>query len=177
VLDMATGSGCIGLALAHAWPQALVTLVDVSEDALELARMNTARLKFDERVRTLRSDLFDKVSSEFDLIVSNLPYIPTSDLAALSREVQCDPKLALDGGADGLDLVRRFLSDAPARLAEHGVIALEVGHDQGDATAALATDAGFVQPQVLADLQGVRRFVMAVRGERPATTEAETSAP
>ena len=103
----------------------------------------------------LRTDLFEKITGEFDLIVANLPYIPTGELAALSREVQSDPRLALDGGADGLDLVRRFAAEVGKHLAADGLIALEVGHDQGDATAALLMNA-----EVQSDLQGVRRFVL-----------------
>lgn len=161
VIDMATGSGCIGLSLAKAWPGAQVMLVDVSEDALELARLNTTRLTLQDRVRLLRSDLFEKVTGTFDLIVSNLPYIPTAEIPSLSREVRRDPVLALDGGPDGLDLVRRFLDEVPRHLTPQGVIALELGHDQGATVADLCRDQGWQLAEVRSDLGEVPRFVFA----------------
>lgn len=160
ILDMATGSGCIGLTLAAGWPASQTTLADLSEEALDLARLNAGRLGLG-RVQILRSDLFDKISGRFDLIVSNLPYIPSGEIAGLSREVRRDPPLALDGGPDGLELVRRFLAAAPAHLQADGSIALEVGHDQGAATAELAAGLGYRQPEVLSDLAGIGRFVLA----------------
>lgn len=160
VLDMATGSGCIGLTLAVGWPGSRVTLADVSEEALDLARLNAGRLGL-ERVRIVRSDLFEKISGEHDLIVSNLPYIPRGEIAELSREVRRDPVLALDGGPDGLDLVRRFLREAPAHLAADGEIALEVGHDQGAVVADLATAQGWREARTRPDLAGIERFVFA----------------
>ena len=179
VLDMATGSGCIGLSLAKAWPQARVTLVDVSEDALELARMNTTRLQLQDRVRLLRSDLFEKVSGTFDIIVSNLPYIPTAEIQSLSREVRRDPVLALDGGPDGLVIVRRFLDEVPKHLTSEGAIALELGHDQGAPVATLCTEAGWQTAQVKSDLAEVPRFVFAstppVVIDPPATVDSEAS--
>lgn len=161
VLDMATGSGCIGLALAAAWKEARVQLADISEDALDLARLNASRLGL-EAVHLVRSDLFEKVPGRFDFIISNLPYIPTAEVATLSREVRQDPILALDGGPDGLDIVRRFLDEVPKHLTPGGGIALEVGDDQGARTAALAEAAGFVEVRVIPDLAGVMRFVLGV---------------
>lgn len=160
VLDMATGSGCIGLTLATAWPDSQVMLADISEEALDLARLNASRLGLD-RVQIFRSDLFEKISGPFELIVSNLPYIPSGEIPSLSREVRRDPVLALDGGADGLDIVRRFLADAPVQLAAGGLVALEVGHDQGHATAAHASSLRYTGAEVQADLAGVERFVFA----------------
>ena len=175
VLDVGTGSGCIGLALAKAWSAASLTLSDVSEDALELARMNATRLGLSERVRLLRSDLFEKITGEFDLIMANLPYIPRAELAALSREVQKDPVLALDGGVRGWEIVERFIKDAPAHLAIAGVIALEVGHDQGDLVADICRAQNYSDVSVAPDLQGVRRFVFAVCPEKPKTVETEAT--
>ncbi|MDB6139022.1 MAG: Release factor glutamine methyltransferase [Verrucomicrobiaceae bacterium] len=163
VLDMATGSGCIGLSLASAWPDASVMLADVSEDALELARLNASRLNLTGRVKLLRTDLFEKITGEFDLIVTNLPYIPTAEIASLSREVRRDPVLALDGGPTGLEMVRRFLKEVPPHLAEAGLLAFEVGHDQGEQTAELCREAGFAKAEVKADLAGVGRLVFARR--------------
>ncbi|MDB6075364.1 MAG: Release factor glutamine methyltransferase [Verrucomicrobiaceae bacterium] len=163
VLDMATGSGCIGLSLATVWPNSSVMLADVSEDALELARFNASRLNLNGRVKLLRTDLFEKVTGEFDLIVANLPYIPSAEIATLSREVKRDPALALDGGPSGLEIVERFLKEIPLFLAAEGRIALEVGHDQGHRTAELCREAGFAQAEVRKDLANVERLVFAKR--------------
>lgn len=165
VLDMATGSGCIGLSLAKAWPAAAITLADISEDALELARLNTSRLGVQEQVRLLRTDLFEKLEGQvFHLVVANLPYIPHAEIATLSREVLRDPALALDGGPEGMDIVVRFLEQVSAHLAEGALIALEVGHDQGPRTAQLCTDKGLLNARVRSDLAGVDRFVLAEMG-------------
>ena len=161
VLDMATGSGCIGLSLAKAWPKSAVMLTDISEDALELARLNCSRLKLEERVRLLRSDLFEKVDGQFDLIVSNLPYIPRAELATLSREVLRDPMLALDGGVSGTEIVERFVAAAGEHLNEGAWIALELHHDQGEPVASMCQSAGFVEVSVRKDLANIGRFVFA----------------
>ena len=163
VLDMATGSGCIGLSLSATWPAASVMLADLSEDALELARLNTSRLNLEGRVKLLRTDLFEKVTGEFDLIVANLPYIPSGEITTLSREVRRDPVLALDGGPSGLILVERFLKEVSPHLAAEGRIALEVGHDQGHRTADLCRESGFANAEVRKDLANVERFVFAKR--------------
>ena len=169
LLDMACGSGCIGLALAHAWKgQALdVVMADVSEDALDLARLNASRLGFPD-VRFLRSDLFEKISGAFDLITANLPYIPSAEIPTLSREVRRDPLLALDGGADGLDLVRRFVEAAPAFLEAEGAIALELAQGQAESVVAALQERGWREVEALPDLAGIVRFVLA---KKPLPTE------
>lgn len=161
VLDMGAGSGCIGLTLAAAWPDAQVTLADISEEALDLASLNASRLGLGN-LHFRRSDLFEKLPGRWHLIVANLPYIPTAEVPTLSREVRRDPLTALDGGADGLEIVRRFLEQAPAHLEPGGRAVLEVGHDQGEATAQAARDHGFHSAVIFADLAGVPRFVSAV---------------
>lgn len=162
VLDMACGSGCIGLYLAHAWSPAAsqVTLADISEDALDLARLNASRLALAHAV-LVRSDLFEKITGTFDLIVSNLPYIPSAEIPTLSREVRRDPLLALDGGEDGLDLVRRLLEAAPKFLAPHGQIVLELGQHQPPIVAAILGNSGWKEVNILSDLAGIERFVLA----------------
>lgn len=161
LLDMATGSGCIGLTLASAWKDCRVQLADLSEDALDLARLNASRLGL-TAVHFVRSDLFEKITGKYDLVTANLPYIPSAEIPALSREVRRDPVLALDGGADGLDIIRRFLSEVRPYLRSGARIALEVGHDQGREVAALSTAQGFTEVKILPDLAGVERFVLAV---------------
>ena len=167
VLDVGTGSGCIGLSLAKSWPEAEVVLSDISEDALELARLNAERLSL--RPRFVRSDLFEKITGAFDLIVANLPYIPLSEKPDLGREVLHDPATALFGGADGLDVVRRFIEQCPPSLAAEGLIALELHHDQAPHVAQILQAAGFRDIQTASDLAGIERFVFA---RKPHVTEA-----
>lgn len=175
VLDLCTGTGCIGLALAKAWPVAKVTLSDISEDALELARLNTERLALASQVRLVRSDLFEKIHGTFDLIVANPPYIPAGEITALSREVQRDPRLALDGGPTGQELPKRLIDAALPHLTPGTVLALELGHDQAtDITQHLIAH-GFTEVQTHQDLVGVSRFVIAsggpVKEEEPPPAE------
>ncbi|WP_395737673.1 peptide chain release factor N(5)-glutamine methyltransferase [Prosthecobacter sp.] len=171
VLDMATGSGCIGLILAKEWPLSEVVLADISEDALDLARLNASRLG--ANVKFLRSDLFEKISGSFDVIVANLPYIPSAEIPTLSAEVKRDPILALDGGPDGLRIVERFLKDALPHLNTGALIALEVGHDQGAPVATRCTELGYLNASTAADLAGIHRFVFAVAPVRVEVAEAE----
>jgi release factor glutamine methyltransferase len=164
VLDVGTGSGCIGLSLARMWttPGTEFTLVDVSEDALELARLNASRLGLaGQSVRFIRSDLFEKVDGPFDLIVANLPYIPSVEIASLSMEVRRDPLNALDGGPDGLVIIARLLTEAGTRLSPGAWVALEIGHDQAATVAELCATAGFEQIEAVRDLAGIERFVFA----------------
>lgn len=164
ILDVGAGSGCIGLSLAAAWPSAQVLLVDVSEDALELTRLNATRIEAGpDRVKTLRSDLFEKVTGAFDLITANLPYVPKSEIPTLSREVRRDPILALDGGEDGLEIVFRFIAEAPAHLTPDGWIALELGHDQSVAVCDRLRENSFRSIEAFKDLAGIERFVVAQR--------------
>jgi len=162
VLDVGTGSGVIPLTLAAAWPEAQVEAVDISPDALALAGENAARLGLAERVTFIESDLLAKVTSNFDLIVANLPYIARDEIPALSREVQYDPLNALDGGSDGLDLFRRFLPQAAAHL--HGRLALEIGDDQTAPLTNLLTAHNFQDIRAQTDYQGRNRFLFATYG-------------
>lgn len=168
VLDVGTGSGCIGLSLAKTWAKqgSVFTLIDISEDALELARLNASRLSLDGAdVRFTRSDLFEKIDGSFDLIVANLPYIPRAEIAMLAREVRRDPAMALDGGVIGTEIISRLVSECPAHLNPGGTIALELGHDQAPAVATFCEAAGLIDVKPVRDLAGVDRFVFARRGE------------
>ena len=179
VLDLCTGSGCIGLSLAKAWPNAQVTLTDVSEDALELARLNTERLGLSDRVRLLRSDLFEKISGPFDLVVSNPPYIPSAEIATLSREVRRDPQLALDGGKIGTEFPIRLVTESVGHLYPHSVVALELGHDQAPAITEAMHALGFGVVQTHKDLAQVPRFIIATECPQPPPPppEQEPAAP
>jgi ribosomal protein L3 glutamine methyltransferase len=129
ILDLCSGSGCIGIAAAMHLPHTRVDLVDLSESALAVARRNLVEFGLGERVRVLRSDLFEALAGErYDLILSNPPYVAAEELAALPEEYQREPPLGLAGGPDGLDLVRRILRDARHHLEPGGAIILEVGN-------------------------------------------------
>ena len=136
ILDVGTGSGIIGLSLAAKFPEAKVCAIDVSDDALALARENAARLGL-ERVRFQKSDLLESLSERFDLIVANLPYISMQDRHLLSREMLHDPEVALFAGPAGDELVRRLIEQAPSHLNPAGLVALEIGVGQAEAFAKL----------------------------------------
>ena len=161
ILDMGTGSGVIALTLAAERPDADVTAVDVSPEALTLARENAARLGLTERVTFLQSDLFSSIEGCFDLIVANLPYIPGGEIATLSREVQHDPPLALDGGTDGMELLMRLIAEAKNHLNPGGRLALEIGHDQAAALMAEMERQNYRDIRAEADYQGTLRFLFA----------------
>lgn len=130
ILDMCTGSGCIGIACAMAFPGAEVDLVDVSRDALEVADINIKRHHLNGQVKAIASDLFTELSTDrkYDLIVTNPPYVDTGDLASMPGEYHHEPPLGLGSGDDGLDCIRRILHDAPNYLTEYGVLVGEVGN-------------------------------------------------
>jgi release factor glutamine methyltransferase len=161
-VDVGTGSGCIACALAAARTDLDVTGIDVSPAALDAARANVEALGLERRVRIVAGDLAATLGRErVDLIVANLPYLPSSLLDDLAPEVRAhEPRVALAGGADGLDLIRRVVPDARRALRSGGALVLETaGGDQADAAAALLRDAGFVDVSTRADLAGVIRFV------------------
>lgn len=128
ILDIGTGSGCIAVACAQAFPEATVDAVDVSADALEVARRNVARHAVGDRVRLLQGDVFEPVGDAcYDLIVANPPYVSDAEMSALPPEYGHEPDLALRAGADGLDVVRRILAGASRHLAPDGALFVEVG--------------------------------------------------
>lgn len=162
VLDMGCGSGVLGLTLAAQRPGWQLTLADVSPDALSLARENAASLDLHD-MTFLESDLFSAATGPFDGIVANLPYVPEGERATMSREVLHDPALALFSGADGLDLIRRFIPAAHAHLAPGGWLVLEIGHDQASQVVEILQASSFTDIEVKTDLSGVPRFPFARR--------------
>jgi release factor glutamine methyltransferase len=164
IADVGTGSGCIALALAAKLTDAQVAGLDASDDALALARENAALTGLDARVTFTKSNLLSAVDDPLDLIVANLPYIPAADIAALQPEVQRDPRAALDGGADGLDIIRRLLPEATAKLRAGGLLALEVGPEQTAVLAAELPAQGFTDIKIVKDHQGRERFIFTTHG-------------
>lgn len=173
VLDVGTGSGAIAVAIAKARPQAVVWATDASAPALAVAQGNAARNGAEVAFATGR--FFEPVQHEqpFDVIVSNPPYIPTADIAGLAEEVRREPLLALDGGADGLDVIRPLVAGAKEHLVAGGWLLLELGQGQAGAVRDLCVRAGLQSPFVLKDLAGIERVVGARYGDAPAAREEE----
>ena len=131
ILDLCTGSGCIAIACAYAFPDAEIDAVDISDDALEVAEINIQGHGLEQQVIPMLSDLFSGVENEkYDLIVANPPYVDAEDMANLPEEFKHEPELGLASGFDGLDLVRKMLNQAGERLNENGLLFVEVGNSQ-----------------------------------------------
>jgi len=161
VLDFGTGSGCLLLALLSELPNALGTGVDRSEGALETARRNAAALGLGGRTQFVRGNWGDGLSGEWDVILANPPYIPSKALQTLMPEVASyEPKLALDGGADGLEAYRVLAPEIARLLAPTGIAAVEVGDGQGPAMTAIMVGAGLVLRGIRHDLSGVDRCIV-----------------
>ncbi len=159
LVDVGTGAGPIALSVKHERPDADVLAVDVSDDALALARANAERLGLD--VALARADLLDGVDGPFAVIAANLPYVPDGDPRTEPGVVRHEPHLALWGGPDGMDLHRRLIAQAPSRLGLRGAIVLEVSDEQAGAVAGLLADAGLVDVERHRDLAGVERVLSA----------------
>ena len=168
VADVGTGSGGIAINLAIHIPQAKILATDRSRDALEVARANVLKYKVEERVTLVPGDLLDPVEGIIDIIVANLPYIPTQRLAALQPEVRWEPPAALDGGTDGLDLLRRLMGQAVSKLPDDGVVLLEIDPGQADLLRRLAQELfPGADVSVEQDLAGHDRiFVLERSGQR-----------
>ena len=159
VLDLCTGSGALALAVKKHVPDADVTGTDLSPDALRIAKENAQALSLD--ITWTEGDLWDGTEGMFDLVICNPPYIPTSDVEALDRTVRAyEPRMALDGGPDGLSFYRRIAGEAPEHIEEGGALFLEVGAGQAaDVQAMLA--GGFKEVRIRKDMEGIERMVLA----------------
>ncbi len=163
ILDFGAGSGAIALALARGFPEAEVTAAERSKRALACARENARALGFADRVKFLAVSAVKDCGGPFDLIVSNPPYIPTGVIAGLDKEVLAEPRLALDGGPDGLAVARVIIAQAPAALKKGGALLMELGDTQGAAAVKLLDDGTWKIRKVIKDLNGKKRFVCAVK--------------
>jgi release factor glutamine methyltransferase len=168
VCDVGTGSGAIALAIRKERPLATVVAIDLSADALAVAGDNAQRLGLPLDLR--QGDLLAPLAAEptldpFDVIVANLPYVPRAELPGLAPEVQAEPLLALDGGGDGLDIVRRLAAAAGAHLRPGGALVLEIGAGQAAQTQRICEGAGFERVSARRDLGGIERVVVAHRRE------------
>ena len=162
ILDLCCGSGCIGLTLKAERPDASVTLSDLSADALNMAAENAACLSLEVTLK--QSDLFRSLENvSYDLIVSNPPYIPSADCDSLQPEVRYEPRLALDGGADGCSLYRRIIDSSAAFLSRGGVLLMELGFSEAAPVSQLLSEHGFNEIQVRKDYAGIDRMIRAVR--------------
>lgn len=170
-LDLGTGSGCLAIALAVHAPEAALLAVDISAASLEVARANVARRQLDERVRLVEADGFAGLSSQdqFDLIVSNPPYIPSAEIESLEPEVRdFEPRGALDGGPDGADFYRRIAAEAGAHLKPDGRLMVELEEDGAGAARRIFVERGWEVEAIETDLSGKPRILIARRAARDA---------
>lgn len=164
ILDMCTGSGAIGISLAKRNQNVKATLCDISHKALEVARRNVRNLEVLDRVETVESDLFENIrnSSDFEIIVSNPPYIRSNEVRTLMKDVrEFEPKLALDGGLDGLDFYRKITDKARKFLKDSGYLVFEIGHDQAEDVKKLFLEYGYKEIEVIKDLASKNRVICA----------------
>lgn len=161
ILDLGCGSGVLGLSLAHSLGTDCEQLIlaDLSTAALELAQVNSQALNINSQL--IHSDLFTEIHTSFDLIVANLPYIAESDRDSLEPEVLHDPEIALFGGPDGLSVIRPFVEQCHQYLNPGGLVALEVGYNQGDLVADLLRQTPLTDIRLAKDLSGIARFPLA----------------
>lgn len=160
IADLCCGSGCIGISLAKYLPDATVTMADISQAAIDVAKKNAQRHGVLERVRFVQADILSEaVYGEFDIVLSNPPYIESGVIDTLDVDVKnYEPKIALDGGTDGLMFYRRLVQIAPDMLKKGGMLAVEVGHTQADAVGEMMKNV-FCDVAKIKDLSGIERVV------------------
>ena len=162
VLELGTGSGAIAITLACEWKEVHVTAVDISEDALLLAKLNAEKFNVQNKIHFLKSDWYDSVKGLFDLIISNPPYIGLAEQDELSAEViKYDPEIALFAGRDGLDAYKKIIPNLPKFLNQDGFVALETGASQSNQVKNMMNAVGFIDAKIVKDLSGKDRLVAA----------------
>ena len=164
IVDVGTGSGVIALSLAKQFPDAEIYAVDISEDALALARENAARLGLNERVTFQKGNLLESSTERFDLIVANLPYVSMQDRQSLASEVLNDPEVALFAGPRGDELVRRLIEESPSHLNAGGLLALEIGINQAEGLAEFLRQKNYHDIDTKKDYSGINRFLLGRYG-------------
>ena len=163
VLDLCTGSGALAISLKKERPQLNITASDISAEALETAKLNAANLlDHGHDIYFILSDLFEEITGKFDIIISNPPYIPSCEMEALSPEVRREPALALDGGIDGLDLIRRIITQAKVHLHSNGALLFEASPGQMPEIRALLEKQNFSGIRIRRDLGGRDRVICAI---------------
>lgn len=161
VLDICTGSGCIGIALANGLENARITMSDISKNAIEIAKKNAKNNNVLEKTRFIESDMFENINEKFDIIVSNPPYIETNVIETLSKQVQNEPQIALDGGEDGLIFYRELINRASKFLNNNGYLCMEIGYDQKEKVIELAKKKKvFSKIESIKDLSGNDRVII-----------------
>lgn len=153
ILDLCTGSGAIAISLKKYLPSVQVFASDISKKALEIAKTNAK--KNDVQIKLIESNMFENINEKFDIVVSNPPYIKTDEITKLSSQVQNEPRLALDGGKDGLDFYRIIQKNIKNYLYENGILLMEIGYDQGQAVASM-----FKNSKLVKDYAGKNRVIM-----------------
>ena len=152
ILDICTGSGAIGISLAKFIKNMQVDLTDISTDALAIANKNAIANCVSKKCSFIKSDMFDNLNKKYDIIVSNPPYIETSVIDTLEKEVKSEPHIALDGGADGLEFYRRIAKEARKYLKENGTLLFEIGYNQGESVSKLLMDNDYNNVRIIKDL-------------------------
>lgn len=167
ILDIGTGSGAIGIALASNITKVDITMSDISKKALEIARKNAMNNKVMEKVKLVRSNLFENIKGTFSVIVSNPPYIETEVIKKLPKQVQNEPLLALDGGEDGLLFYRKLIKEAPRYLKQNGYLCMEIGYNQKEAVLNLIEESqNYKHVYSKKDLSGNDRIVVAQKWDK-----------
>lgn len=164
LVDIGTGSGVLAITLALERPSLEILAIDISAETLALAQENAIVHGVSEHIKWLQTDLLGAADTDLNFVVANLPYIPTAEIDQLSREVQHDPRLALDGGTDGLEVIRRLITEAPPHLKPGARILLEIGVSQASQVAEVFELQKYSDIWVEKDYQGVERFVSAKYG-------------
>ncbi|MBO4707913.1 MAG: peptide chain release factor N(5)-glutamine methyltransferase [Elusimicrobiaceae bacterium] len=161
ILDLCTGSGCIGISLALNFPVAQVTCSDISAPALEVAKQNAATHK--AKINFIESDLFNNLQGKFDLIISNPPYIKEDDIKTLSPEVKKEPRLAQIGGKEGTEIIEKIIQAAPKFLAPGGLLALEIGDKEGQKVLQFFSRDIWSNYILAHDFAGLERYIFAIK--------------
>ena len=161
ILDMCTGSGCIGVSLAYYIKNTKITMGDISRNAIEIAKKNAVINNVIERTKFVETDLFKNVNEKFDIIVSNPPYIETRVIKTLSKQVKNEPIIALDGGEDGLVFYRKLIDESPQFLNDNGYLCMEIGYNQKEKVIELVKKVGvFSKIESIKDLLGNDRVII-----------------